>query len=71
MNRGRLLALITTGHAAEHWYLGIFGPVLPFLVKDLNISLTEVGILYTGRSVFSALSSASTGYAIDRLGGGK
>ncbi len=71
MKRGRILTLITTGHAAEHWYLGLLGPVLPFLIKDLNISLTEVGILFAGRSAFSAISSAGTGYAIDRLGGGK
>ena len=71
MKRGYLLALLTTGHAAEHWYIGILGPVLPFLIQDLDISLTQVGILFAGRSMFSALSSVGTGLAIDALGGGK
>ena len=71
MSRRLTLALLTTGHAAEHWYLGVMGPVLPFLIADLNISLTQVGLLFAGRSIFSALSSAGTGYVIDRLGGGK
>jgi MFS transporter, FSR family, fosmidomycin resistance protein len=71
LNRKLTLALLTIGHSAEHWYLGVMGPVLPFLVADLNISLTQVGLLFAGRSVFSALSSAGTGYVTDRLGGGK
>ncbi len=71
MNRRLILALLATGHAAEHWYLGLMGPVLPFLVRDLDLSLTQVGILFAGRSVFSAISSAGTGMAVDRLGGGK
>ncbi|MFC1491732.1 MFS transporter [Nitrospinota bacterium] len=71
MNRGLILGLMTTGHAAEHWYLGIMGPVLPFLIEDLDITFTQVGILFAGRAVFSAISSAGTGFATDRLGGGK
>ena len=71
MKRGRILALLTTGHAAEHWYIGILGPLLPSLVADLEISFTQVGLLFAGRSLFSALSSVGTGLATDRLGGGK
>ncbi len=71
MKRGRILALLTTGHAAEHWYIGILGPLLPSIVADLEISYTQVGLLFSGRAVFSALSSVGTGLASDRLGGGK
>ncbi len=71
MKRGRILALLTAGHAAEHWYIGILGPLLPSLVADLEISFTQVGLLFSGRSLFSALSSVGTGLATDRLGGGK
>ncbi|MFP6870075.1 MAG: MFS transporter [Nitrospinota bacterium] len=71
MNRGKILGILTAGHAAEHWYLGILGPVLPFLIADLDISLTQVGILFAGRAAFGALSSAGTGFVIDKMGGGK
>jgi len=71
LKRGRILGILTAGHAAEHWYLGIFGPVLPFLITDLGITLTQVGILFAGRSAFSALSSAGTGFIIDKIGGEK
>lgn len=71
MKRSRLLGLLTVGHAFEHWYLGLLGPVMPFLAQDLGLSLTQVGILFTGRSVMSALSSAGTGLVMDALGGGK
>ncbi len=71
MKRRHILALLTAGHAAEHWYIGILGPLLPSLVADMEISFTQVGLLFAGRSVFSALSSVGTGLATDRLGGGK
>lgn len=71
MKRSYVLSLLTIGHAAEHWYLGIFAPVLPFLTQELGITYTQVGILFAGRSMFSAFSSLGTGVAIDTLGGGK
>ncbi|OGL59694.1 MAG: hypothetical protein A3J27_04235 [Candidatus Tectomicrobia bacterium RIFCSPLOWO2_12_FULL_69_37] len=71
MKRGGLLALLTTGHAFEHWYLGLMGPLMPFLAQDLGFSLTQVGVLVTGRAVFGAFSSAGSGWATDRLGSGR
>jgi MFS family permease len=62
---------LTNGHAGEHWYFGILGPVLPFLTQDLAITFTQVGILFAGRSMFSAFSSVGTGVAVDAMGGGK
>lgn len=71
MNRKHILALLSTGHAAEHWYIGILAPVSPFLFQDLNISVTQYGILFAGRSFFSAISSVGTGLVIDSIGRGK
>lgn len=71
MKRNGLLALLTTGHAFEHWYLGLMGPLMPFLAQDLGFSLTQVGVLVTGRAAFGAFSSAGSGWATDRLGSGR
>ena len=71
MKRGGVLALLTTGHAFEHWYLGLMGPLMPFVAQDLNFNLTQVGILVTGRAFFGAFSSAASGWAADRLGSGR
>ncbi|MYA96133.1 MAG: MFS transporter [Nitrospinae bacterium] len=71
MKKWQLLALLTTGHACEHWFQGVLGPVIPYLTADLGLTLTQVGLLFTGRAVMSALSSVGTGYVIDSYGGGK
>lgn len=71
MKRGGLLALLTTGHAFEHWYLGLIGPLMPFIAQDLGFNLTQVGILVTGRAILGAFSSAASGWATDRLGNGR
>ena len=67
----RLLTLLTTGHAFEHWYQGVLGPVIPYMTQDLGLTLTQVGLLFTGRAVMSAFSSVGTGVLIDTYGGGK
>ncbi len=71
LKKWQLLALLTTGHAFEHWYQGVLGPILPFLAADLHLTLTQVGLLFTGRAVMSAFSSVGTGLIIDSYGGGK
>lgn len=71
LKRGSILALLTTGHAAEHWFIGVLAVVLPSLRHELILNYTQVGLLISGRSGFSALSSAVTGLATDRFGGGK
>ncbi len=71
LKKWQLLALLTTGHACEHWFQGVLGPVIPFLAADLGLTLTQVGLLFTGRAVMSAFSSVGTGYVIDAYGGGK
>lgn len=71
LKKWQILALLTTGHAFEHWYQGVLGPILPFLAADLNLTLTQVGLLFTGRAVMSAFSSVGAGLIIDSYGGGK
>ncbi len=71
MKKWQILGLLTTGHACEHWFQGVLGPVIPFLAADLGLTLTQVGLLFTGRAVMSAFSSVGTGYVIDAYGGGK
>ena len=71
MNRTRILTLLSIGHACEHWYFGLLGPILPFLVKEMDISFTQVGLLVAGRSFLSGVSSAGTGIFINVVGGGK
>ena len=71
MKRNSLLALLAVGHGFEHWYQALLGPIMPFLAQDLGLSLTQVGILITGRSVFSGFASVGAGIVTDAFGGGK
>ena len=50
---------------------GVLGPVIPYLAEDLGLTLTQVGLLFTGRAIMSAFSSVGTGLVIDSYGGGK
>ncbi|MED5579343.1 MAG: MFS transporter [Nitrospinota bacterium] len=71
MKSSYILILLTIGHLFEHWFHGVIGPVLPFLAKDIGISLTQVGIIFVGISIASAISSAGFAVINDLLGGRK
>ncbi|MDA0999679.1 MAG: hypothetical protein O2807_04055, partial [bacterium] len=71
MRRRNLLYLLTAGHGFEHWYLGLIGPVLPFLAQDLQLTFTQIGFLFAGRALCSAFSSIVAGFVTDSLDGGK
>lgn len=71
LRRRNLLYLLSAGHGFEHWYLGLIGPLLPFLAQDLNLTFTQIGFLFASRALCSALSSIGAGFFTDLRGGGK
>ena len=47
--------------------IGLFGPSLPAIIKDLDISYTRAGLLFTVLSLGSLLGTSLGGYASDYI----
>ncbi len=68
-NQGTVF-LVGFGHAGTHWIIGSFYVLLPFIQRDLQLSYTAVGVLF---SVFHLSAFAANfgsgllveGFAID------
>jgi hypothetical protein len=54
----KTLVLLSFGHLASHWYIGVFMLVLPLIKKDFMLSFTEVGFLIALRSLAGAVTSS-------------
>jgi len=61
------LGLLTFGHFTIDSYSSFFAPLLPLLVKKLDLSLTLVGTLVALASITSSFSQPLFGLASDRL----
>ena len=47
--------------------IGLFGPSLPAIIKDLDISYTRAGLFFTVLSLGSLLGTSLGGYASDYI----
>ena len=61
------LGLLTVGHLTIDSYSSFFAPLLPLLVKKLDLNLTLVGTLVALASITSSFSQPLFGLASDRL----
>jgi MFS family permease len=55
----KTLVLLSFGHLASHWYIGVFMLVLPLIKKDFMLSFTEVGFL---------MGNSTSGIIVDLIG---
>lgn len=68
MLRLKTLILISFGHMAGHWYIGVIMLVLPLLKKEFSLSFTEVGFIISLRSLASAFGNVTSGMIVDIVG---
>ncbi len=64
----RILSILTFGHANTHWCGSMVGPMIPVIAQDLNLSFTQIGLLFTARAIGAAVSGISLGVATDLVG---
>jgi MFS family permease len=64
----KTLVLLSFGHLASHWYIGVFMLVLPLIKKDFMLSFTEVGFLIALRSLAGAVGNSTSGIIVDLIG---
>jgi len=60
--------LITLGHAFTHWCPATFYLLLPFLVRELNLTYSQAGFLITIRSVANFAVNIPSGILVDIIG---
>ena len=63
-----LLWLIALGHAFTHWCPATFYLLLPFLVRELDLSYSQAGFLITIRVVANLAVNIPSGILVDLIG---
>ena len=64
----RCIGLIGFAHAGSHFFQLILPPLFPWLMREFDLSFTEVGAVMTLFFVISGFGQALAGFAVDRLG---
>jgi MFS family permease len=65
---GRVIGLIGLAHGLSHFYQLVLPPLFPLLVRDFNVSYTELGLVMTAFYVTSGLMQTAAGFLVDRFG---
>ena len=68
MHKTKTLVLLSLGHLASHWYIGVFMLILPLIKKDFMLSYTEVGFMIALRSLAGAVGNSTSGVIADLIG---
>ena len=63
-----LLWLITLGHTFTHWCPATFYLLLPFLVRELDLTYSQAGFLITVRAVANLAVNIPSGIIVDMIG---
>ena len=45
MHKAKTLIVMSFGHLASHWYIGVFMLVFPLIKKEFMLSFTGMGFL--------------------------
>ncbi|MBI4288526.1 MAG: MFS transporter [Chloroflexi bacterium] len=62
------LSVLTLGHTLVHWYFQGFLLIVPFVIKEFNLSFTQAGLLVSYRTVLGAIVNIPAGALVDWLG---
>jgi MFS transporter, FSR family, fosmidomycin resistance protein len=63
-----LLVGLSLGHAITDWYTGTLFIVLPFIVKDLGLTYSQIGILMGWNAFSSFFVNLPGGFIVDTVG---
>ena len=61
------LAITAAAHMIEHFYVGIIAVVLPVMATAMGLSMAQVGLLVSARSLVAGLSNIPSGLLADLL----
>ncbi len=63
-----LIGLVGLAHGTSHFFHLMLPPLFPWLMKDFDLSYTDVGLLTTTFFVISGVGQALAGFIVDRIG---
>jgi MFS family permease len=63
-----VIGLVGIAHASSHFFHLVLPPLFPWLMKDFDLSYTEVGFLVSVFFVISGIGQALAGFVVDRIG---
>ncbi|HYM46959.1 MAG TPA: MFS transporter, partial [Burkholderiaceae bacterium] len=63
-----VIGLVGLAHGTSHFFHLMLPPLFPWLMKDFNLSYTEVGLLMTTFFVISGIGQALAGFIVDKVG---
>lgn len=62
------LSLLSLGHTLVHWYFQGFLLIVPFVIKEFDLTFTQAGLLVSYRTLLGALVNIPAGAVVDWLG---
>jgi MFS transporter, FSR family, fosmidomycin resistance protein len=63
-----VIGLVGIAHASSHFFHLVLPPLFPWLMKEFDLSYTQVGFLITVFFVISGIGQATAGFVVDRVG---
>src|SRR5215470_8063492 len=63
-----VIGLVGIAHASSHFFHLVLPPVFPWLMRDFELSYTQVGSLISIFFVISGIGQALAGFVVDRIG---
>ncbi len=63
-----VIGLVGIAHAGSHFFHLVLPSLFPWLMKDFDLSYTQVGFLVTVFFVISGIGQAVAGFVVDRVG---
>ena len=64
----KVLGLISTGHMLSHFYFLTLPPMFVFMMADLGLSFTKLGVMMTLLYGVTAVAQIPIGFLVDRVG---
>lgn len=63
-----VISLVGFAHGTSHFFHFVLPPLFPWLMRDFNLTFTQVGAAMTVFFVVSGIGQALAGFAVDRFG---
>jgi MFS family permease len=63
-----VISLVGFAHGTSHFFHFVLPPLFPYLMREFNLTFTQVGALMTTFFVISGVGQALAGFVVDRVG---
>src|SRR5688572_31740543 len=63
-----VISLVGFAHGTSHFFHFVLPPLFPYLMREFELTFTQVGALMTTFFVVSGIGQALAGFVVDRVG---